>query len=542
MFPEIITPRKSFPSRLQEFQTLLSEVEKSCSEIGDVWSAVFRDLFAPSLGWQALWILSEESCMKYDLMHPTAVIVSVDDYEWDDLLAVVTVKGVQDDIVLPSEISVHIIELHPIKDQDYDEDDLLIIADWLDKYRYFYKYLWYPWDAKINVKVSEWCESHLTNRLQIQSNIQNGVFDRNVIQYYNSLIDRSRHLEQALSHLNPDNQTKWQRAVAMEKCIEKKVLKLELNFFEDPDLRNDLLLLRQKGNEISFDDKREAIFIWGGGDCDTVIDHLNIIRQFINKDVLLKITATLQMALDDCFPGSLILLPTGCHKIKTMESLQMGGAIKGISRQGEVRIVADTVGVKRVILLSCYGPSELENLNICREEGICIQVFSNTLKITGCQIIGQTASASRGIVVLSGSRLILENCEIKGFKVGIAVQRGAVVSISNSHISNCRGGLKLSEHGKISLNNVEISNCSEYGVRFESAKCSTTLKGDLNLLAQTGNEDLEFAYSNVEMRNNNCNVLIEQYLDVFHLNSLVTDDVNMNSDEDDEDKSEYLED
>lgn len=77
MLPEIIAPRKAFSCRLHEFQTLLSEVEKSCSEIGAVWSSVFRDLFAPSLGWQALWIMSEKSCMKYDFMHPTAVIVSV---------------------------------------------------------------------------------------------------------------------------------------------------------------------------------------------------------------------------------------------------------------------------------------------------------------------------------------------------------------------------------------------------------------------------------------------------------------------------------
>lgn len=91
----------------------------------------------------------------------------MDNYVWDDLLALVTVKAVQDDIVLPSEVHVPIIELHPIKNQDYDEDDLLIIADWLDKCRYFYKYLWYPWDAKINVKISEWCESHLANRLQM---------------------------------------------------------------------------------------------------------------------------------------------------------------------------------------------------------------------------------------------------------------------------------------------------------------------------------------------------------------------------------------
>lgn len=79
-----------------------------------------------------------------------------------------------------------------------------------------------------------------------QSDIQNGVFDKGVVQYYTTLVDRCKHLEHALSQLNPDNQNKWQRADAMKKCIEKKVLKLELNFFEDPDLRYlilDLILI-----------------------------------------------------------------------------------------------------------------------------------------------------------------------------------------------------------------------------------------------------------------------------------------------------------
>lgn len=78
------------------------------------------------------------------------------------------VEAVQGDVTFPSELDVDIKELHPIKRQNYDELDLISIADWFDKIRYFFKYLWYPWDAdKSETKISDWCAAHLSNRLQL---------------------------------------------------------------------------------------------------------------------------------------------------------------------------------------------------------------------------------------------------------------------------------------------------------------------------------------------------------------------------------------
>lgn len=89
------------------------------------------------------------------------------------------------------------------------------------------------------------------------------------------------------------------------------------------------------------------------------------------------------------------------------------------------------------------------------------------------------------------------------------------------------------------MDNTEISNCSEFGIRFESSRASARVNDDdLKLLTNIGAEDLKLTYSNVEMKNNMCNVLIEEYLDAFYLDSLATDDINMTSDEDDKDKCE----
>lgn len=91
-----------------------------------------------------------------------------------------------------------------------------------------------------------------------------------------------------------------------------------------------MLLINQKRHETNLDYKKESIFVWGGGDCDTLINYLNFIRSFVNKDMCIKITDALQVALDNCSPQSLVLLPSGWHMMKALGGLQMGGVIKGM--------------------------------------------------------------------------------------------------------------------------------------------------------------------------------------------------------------------
>lgn len=77
MLPKIISIKKTVSRRLEEYQNLLEDVENPCSDVVDIWASIFEELTIIGVNWQALWILTEDSCRKYNLVFPTAVIVKV---------------------------------------------------------------------------------------------------------------------------------------------------------------------------------------------------------------------------------------------------------------------------------------------------------------------------------------------------------------------------------------------------------------------------------------------------------------------------------
>lgn len=76
MLPKIITFKKSEQYRLEEYQQLFENLDIPCSDVTEIWASIFQDAVI-GVDWQALWILSEENCEKYDLLFPTVVIVNV---------------------------------------------------------------------------------------------------------------------------------------------------------------------------------------------------------------------------------------------------------------------------------------------------------------------------------------------------------------------------------------------------------------------------------------------------------------------------------
>ena len=98
-----------------------------------------------------------------------------------------------------------------------------------------------------------------------------------------------------------------------------------------------------------------------------------------------------------------------------------------------------------MILIGTYGLLTLENLTIIREEGICIQVCQNKLKIANCQIVGENSSTAKGIVVEPNCKLEVENCEFKNLATAINLQKGSSATISNTRIHDCIEGIRVSK-------------------------------------------------------------------------------------------------
>ncbi|KAK6623217.1 hypothetical protein RUM43_009069 [Polyplax serrata] len=471
MLPKIISIKKTVSRRLEEYQNLLEDVENPCSDVVDIWASIFEELTIIGVNWQALWILTEDSCRKYNLVFPTAVIVKVNDFNWKDLMANVSVVAVQEDIILPSALDVQVIELHPIADQEYDDIELRNTEDWLDKCRYFFRNLWYPWDAKINVSFKDWCEKHLENRLFMQSDMKNGVFDKPIVNYMKLLLLEAQSMN--FTSGKSFNKHEDEKLATVKRYIRRKILKTELDLFEKPELRQGMILLKTNEKHLKRSDKSsltpEARFVWTRGNFECLVENLKLAQTFISNDVNLMVCSSFQEALDASSTNDMVILSKGLHLMNKFSGIDGGGTIKGVDAEC-TSICPDITALPRAILFECCGDIHFENLTITATSVIAIQVFNGIVKLTNCRLESKFNSASKGIVVVSGGKLCLEGCHLEGFCTGITLQKGSEASLLNTKITNCNIGIKVSDEAYFAVQNVDISMCSTFGVCIESTE------------------------------------------------------------------------
>lgn len=264
--------------------------------------------------------------------------------------------AVQEDILLPSVLDIPILELYPIKEQDYDKLNLMSIADWLDKYRYFFKYLWYPWDAKDKVTMSDWCENHLKNRLQMlvfkylgfitryvkyiqlvfyfsQYDAKNGAFDPFTVNYLKSLIAEARDIGDSLLNM-PDNVTSAEEKLnVVNYYIRRKITKVQLDLFEEPEFRDGLLLKKKHESNLldppRRNDKGEVRFVWSGGPVTDFENCFGVAKKLMDEDVTIKVSDSLQGTLDKSRQDDMVLIGPGEYFMKSLGNIKHGGSVKG---------------------------------------------------------------------------------------------------------------------------------------------------------------------------------------------------------------------
>lgn len=102
------------------------------------------------------------------MIEETCLLFQVDDINFGNLEATVTVKAVQNDINLHTNIAcVPLVELYPMLMQNDKNLSCDVTAFWLKKLRFFFLSLWYPFDCEKDIKIEEWCDMHLDNRLSL---------------------------------------------------------------------------------------------------------------------------------------------------------------------------------------------------------------------------------------------------------------------------------------------------------------------------------------------------------------------------------------
>ena len=302
---EIFTFDKSLQERLVEFSEILSSGENvvPASRIHSEWS-YHVDLVIEPVGWRALWKIPKLTCQDFEIHYPTIVVVEVLQVHFSELLALVKIVAVQDEIHLPEKYDVPLIEIYPTQVQENDALDMIGTANCIDQLRFFYNYLWMPWDIDDDDNI-DWVNSHLEPRLRLFFDMKRGSICKKTCDVIRTLMREGREIQARISKLETDISDEEDacegslddgKACQLLKLhFRLQQIKTEMEVLENPAMR-DMLIRHQGSSAMEVETKRcesgirrlEGYFVWLGGSLEETISSLSKAKGFLPSDTLVK--------------------------------------------------------------------------------------------------------------------------------------------------------------------------------------------------------------------------------------------------------------
>ncbi|XP_071452052.1 protein nessun dorma-like isoform X2 [Hetaerina americana] len=217
MAPTVIEFDKTLQERLQEYRDIFSvsaEFDEgypgSCknrilgSQVKDFWRNYLSVVLAPR-GWRAIWKIPVEKCQLMSLQYPSEILVEVLSTSLETFSAEVKVLSINEKPLPQTRRSAGLIELFPV-DFNYELVDPWILADDLDKFRFFFQQIWYPWDETDDS--SSWPESYLEKRLNLLYDMVTGEVRAEDAERIRYLVSKSRCIKEEMERAE----------AAMEEC------------------------------------------------------------------------------------------------------------------------------------------------------------------------------------------------------------------------------------------------------------------------------------------------------------------------------------
>ncbi|XP_066991248.1 protein nessun dorma isoform X2 [Anabrus simplex] len=486
------------PERLEDYKEILcTHKVLPASDVRKEW-AYHADLVLEPSGWQAVWKVSRRKCDDLRIQFPAYLFVMVEGIDTESLTAQVTILEETGGHNISERQEAALINLYPTVTQNYKLMYVHETANFLDKLRFFYDYLWQPWDIEDDDK-QDWATAHLEARLLLYHDMQSGRVSLEMVKHIQSLLQEARSLNYNIERLEGEVDDKDDIEAEifcklMDMHGRMDAIKKEFEMHEDPQMRN-LLIMKKHYNRHSLSRSLESrcnqnvCIIWPGGSVDGYIELLKASKPHITEEAFVRSCCNLQDAVDQAVPGDIILLSTGTHNILGLGEFEKGGSIKGISTPESTRLVPNGAGN---VLMNCTGGELiLENITIDAQQlQIALAAHHTTVRLNNCYIEGHldNSSTNEGLLGLSGSKILLQNCNITGFGKGLVIHSQGEASLTSCKISSCNIGIMVFDGGKLDLQKCTVSDCMEYGVKVEISKQNFTANkvGSIGLLNSVG--------------------------------------------------------
>ncbi|KAG7207486.1 hypothetical protein KM043_009118 [Ampulex compressa] len=486
---EIYTFDKSLQERLMELTEILSRRGEivPASEIQTEWSYHIELVIEP-IGWKALWKIPRLVCQDFDIHYPTIVVVLVEQVDFAELTALVKIVAVQDEIHLPAKYNVPLIELYPTLNQGNDALDMIGTASCIDQLRFYYNYLWMPWDIDDDDS-ADWVTLHLETRIRLFFDMKRGNVSKETCDIIRTLMREGREIKEKILRLEDsisETEEVHEEMVDEGKAYELMKLhfrlqqiKTEMEVLENPAIRD--MLGRSKNlssanGEIrsreNKDKKREGYLVWLGGLLEEMKETLSKVQVFLPQDIFLKVSSSLQEALHASDVGDIIVIGEGTHQIRSAGGLEEGGVIKGIDNIQ--RTILSPKQTESAPSLLDFSGNEvlLENVTIdVNELQTGIIVRKGITKVVNCRICVLNQNMVKlGIVVLPGARLIIENTAFEGLGTAIVIYPKGEVMMSGCNFINCAEGIQLHDNAAFTAKQCLLGHFKEYAIRMETQK------------------------------------------------------------------------
>lgn len=304
---------KTLAVRLDEYKNILSKEGKvvPASQIRAEWICDVELVIEP-IGWQALWKISPMTCeILFNIPYPTIVLVEVIGMDISALSATVKIIAVQDDICLPEKHEVPLIELYPTISQKNTKLDIVGTAHCIDRLRFFYNYLWMPWDEEEDDN-TDWVEQHLEQRIRLFYDMNNGVIGKETCDIIKSLVREGREIQNKIAETEMNLPDDLQYGAQVPESIEAETcelvhyhfrlqqIKSEMDLLENPSLRG-LIKRKQmsKKRQTAKDKKSTYYFVWPGGTKKEFAEYSNRIQKLLSDDASIRYDATFSQPILD---------------------------------------------------------------------------------------------------------------------------------------------------------------------------------------------------------------------------------------------------
>lgn len=318
----VYTFEKSFLQRLDEIKLILEEGESSTTT-RDQWRS-FLEMSIEPAGYTAVWKISRGDCESLNIKYPCEVFGTVSDTDFQLFAACFTVESVQDENVhLPETCSVPLEDLYPTVEQENSALNVDLTADCLDRYRFFFNYLYFPWDDT----EKDFVGSLLVPRMQLFFDLKNKQLSKGLSSHIRSLISEAKYIETKRENL----ETSFEEDVDISRgeCKDKARKLLELHFrmnkirheidvLINPEMREIYEELKFPHHQLSKQEGRKVFVATKEGTLDDQVELIVKLKPLVRDDEKIH-WLSLQDAIAVASASSEIYVPSGDHSVNFLE-------------------------------------------------------------------------------------------------------------------------------------------------------------------------------------------------------------------------------